>query len=164
MEVYMPPTATKYPKMFPAILFCLSLILVGTVVGGSLYLGSLLPDPRRFDEGQQDKQGVPEWKAEARITETIAVVRLGQFTMGMLIGVFLLCIGTYLSWIGVREKIGAEFQSEKVKASLHALGPGMVLAVCGTIIISVCLLKDFKYSEREGIQGTTPQRPPPTAP
>jgi hypothetical protein len=160
----MPTSEPKYPAVFPVLLFCLSLVLVGIVLGGSFYLVRLLPDPNRFDKAA-DKETEPGWKAEARITETIAVVRLGQFTMGMLIGVFLLCIGTYLSWVGVREKIGAEIASgDKLKASLSALGPGMVLAVCGTLIVSVCLLKDFRYSEKGGWQGAQPQTPSPQRP
>lgn len=130
----------KYPRLFPGLLFLLSLVLVGTVLGCSIYSYHLLPDPERNDA-----------------TVTIAVVRLAQFTIGMLIGVFLLCLGTYLSWVGVREKIGLEVQgSEKVKASLAALGPGMVLAVCGTFIISVCLWKDVHYSEKAGWDGEQP--------
>jgi hypothetical protein len=155
-------SATPPPKghwIFPITLFFLSVLLVTAVVGGAAFAFHLLPSPRNRDLSKLEGLNGNDWAdaemkiSQAQITETMAIVRLAQFTIGMLIGVFLLCIGTYLSWVGVREKIGLDLRAgEKVKATLSSLGPGMVLAVCGTIIIVTCLMKDFRYSERDGIR------------
>jgi hypothetical protein len=152
----------KKRDLFPALLFVMALIIVATVLGASVFALHLLPEPKRHDAAPSDSRLWQDAElTAAQITETLAVVRLAQFTAGMLVGVFLLCLGAYFSWVGVREKIGLDLQGgENLKAGLTALGPGMVLAVCGTFVVIACLMKDFRYSERGGFQGSQPSGQP----
>ncbi|MBI3822429.1 MAG: hypothetical protein HY289_07090 [Planctomycetes bacterium] len=127
---------------------------------GSIYMFSLLPDPKRLDKLEdikpEDRAFAEKIRSEARVTETVAVARLTQFMIGILIGAFLLCIGTYLSWVGIREKVDAGFTSKWLQANITALGPGMLLVLCGTLILAICLEKQFQYSATGGIVGNQP--------
>jgi hypothetical protein len=77
-------------------------------------------------------------------------VRLMQTTLGMLIGVTFAITGVYAVSIGLLEETNAEVTGWGKAA---AAGPGGLLVLCGTIVIALCLTREFVIRERGG-QGT----------
>jgi hypothetical protein len=74
-------------------------------------------------------------------------VRLLQATLGMLIGVTFAIMGVVAVVLGLVEATKVEV-SGWGKAALT--GPGGLLVVCGTLIICMCLMREFSITKREG--------------
>lgn len=78
-------------------------------------------------------------------------IRLMQLTLGIIIGLAMILLGTVLSWFGVKENTQMQVKSKGVAAKLVTAGPGAVLVVCGTIVICFCLQKEFRIFSSEPI-------------
>jgi hypothetical protein len=74
-------------------------------------------------------------------------VRLMQTTLGMLIGVTFAITGVYAVSIGLIEATNVEVTGWGKAA---AAGPGGLLVLCGTIVIAICLTREFVITERGG--------------
>jgi hypothetical protein len=74
-------------------------------------------------------------------------VRLMQATLGMLVGATFAIMGVIAVWIGLKE---ASEVSVEGWGKAAAAGPGTILVLCGTVIICMCLLREFRITERTG--------------
>lgn len=71
-------------------------------------------------------------------------IRLMQVTLGMTIGLAVTFLGVLVAWFGVTEAFSMEVDgSMPAKGKLVAAGPGALLVICGTILIYVCIEKEF---------------------
>ncbi|MGD0653104.1 MAG: hypothetical protein ABSA16_02060 [Thermoguttaceae bacterium] len=85
------------------------------------------------------------------LQEQMFGIRLMQLTLGIVIGLAMILLGTLLSWFGVKESTQMEVRSTGIAAKLGTAGPGAVLVICGTVVICLCIQKEFRISTSEPI-------------
>jgi NAD/NADP transhydrogenase beta subunit len=83
-------------------------------------------------------------------SQTFAV-RLMQVTLGMVIGLAVTFLGVVVAWFGLTEDVNLEVDAPKAKGKLAAAGPGALLVICGTLLILMCIHKEFRIYDTKPI-------------
>src|SRR5262249_11104074 len=129
-------------SVFPLFLFFFALLAAATAVGGSIYSFMLVPAPTVPAAPESKVEALPAQantdnpsndmrsdailsriEAEARRQDILAIrpllaVRLAQLTIGMVTGIFLISLGAYLTWIGVKSNLQVGVERKETKATL----------------------------------------------
>src|SRR4051794_27402327 len=125
----------------PFVWLAIGLFLIAAVAICAIFavVYSHLPGKEVIDE-QQTRHG---------LLVVIFAARLMQTTLGMLLGMLFALLGAIMAWHGVTGEITTSMTSAPASAKLATASPGLVLVLCGTVIISFCLFKEFKLEAEE---------------
>ncbi len=82
-------------------------------------------------------------------TEKILAAKLVSASTGMLIGEMEIVLGLLLSLIGITADYDVEGSVGTAKIKLASASPGLLLIVCGNILIGFSLARDFEFKEME---------------
>lgn len=76
----------------------------------------------------------------------VALARMLQLSLGIFVGFFMICLGLFAAWMGLEGVFTASIRTSAARASLTGATPGILLMMCGTIILAGCLFKPVKMS------------------
>jgi hypothetical protein len=71
----------------------------------------------------------------------LIVSRLLHIAIGLMIGFFFVFLGLIACWMGIEAHVKMKGQAYNATVVLSTASPGIVLMICGTILLSICLLK-----------------------
>jgi hypothetical protein len=90
----------------------------------------------------------------------VALARMLQLSLGIFVGFFMICLGLFAAWMGLEGAFSASIRTSGAGASLTGATPGILLMVCGTLILAGCLFKPVKMSGAPDIDSPAANQPP----
>ncbi|CEF49384.1 unnamed protein product [uncultured bacterium] len=78
----------------------------------------------------------------------IPSLRLVQASLGMCIGFTIIILGTVLAWFGIVTNIRIRGEAKEASLVFACSSPGVMLMLCGAILIGIPLVKTFAFEER----------------
>ncbi len=83
----------------------------------------------------------------SKTNESIDFIRVNksiQVTMGMVCGLLFAFFGVALSWAGISGSVSGAIDNGKLSASLNTASPGIVLMLCGTVLIGISVTREVR--------------------
>lgn len=89
---------------------------------------------------------------EVAIQARLYMARLALFSCGVFIGVSFGFLGFALFLLGIRQSVDVDAEHDSIKAKFARLSPGLLVIICATILIGVCVTRpvEFGYNIKEG--------------
>jgi hypothetical protein len=79
----------------------------------------------------------------------VFMVRLVQVSLGMIVGFFTIFLGVLVSWLGIESNYKLSGEYSGASTTLASASPGILLILCGTILLGICLTKPMGVTVKE---------------
>jgi hypothetical protein len=96
------------------------------------------------------------WSAYRLISENtgagaaLMCIRVLQVTVGLIAGLVLIPVGVVLAWYGITGSIDASAEGSEIKGRLVTSSPGVLLFICGTILMHAAISSKIDVSDSQG--------------
>ena len=143
---------------FAAVAFLGSVLILALFAGRAVFL-----EPELVKNSQINEKFEPGL-AQLNTFVALGKTKIAFLACGAVAGIALAGVGFSLFLIGVKGEMDLEAASEQVSIKLARFSPGVIVILCGVILIGICTTRGFSIDSKIPGVSESPKKPPEESP